>query len=74
MRSDFQSLRERMDPNVVIDRLGGTSKTAELFEITPASVSGWRKKGIPKPRLQFLRLARPDVLAEPARGALGGQT
>lgn len=55
-----------MDPNVVIDRLGGTTKTAELFDIAPASVSGWRKKGIPKPRLQFLQVARPDVLAEAA--------
>ncbi|NIF51431.1 hypothetical protein [Burkholderia sp. Ax-1724] len=51
-----------IDPNVVIDRLGGTSETARLFEIEPASVSGWRKLGIPKARLQFLRVARPDVL------------
>lgn len=51
-----------LDPNVVIDRLGGTGATARLFEISDASVSEWRKNGIPKPRMQFLRVARPDVL------------
>lgn len=51
-----------LDPNVVIDRLGGTGATAKLFEISDASVSEWRKKGIPKARMHFLRAARPDVL------------
>jgi hypothetical protein len=49
--------------NLIIDRLGGTSETARLFEIKPPSVSEWRKNGIPKARLLFLRVARPDVLA-----------
>jgi hypothetical protein len=54
--------------NIVIDRLGGTSAVAKMCECKPPSVHQWRTDGIPKYRLQFLRLARPDVfkgLAEP---------
>lgn len=52
-----------MDTNQLIDELGGTTKVAEMFEIKPASVSEWRKLGIPKARLQFLKLLRPDLLS-----------
>lgn len=52
-----------MDANFVIDTLGGTAATARLFEIEPASVSEWRKKGIPKARLHALRFMRPDLFA-----------
>ena len=45
----------------VIDALGGTGKVAELCEVTDAAVSQWRKDGIPRARLQFLRLARPEI-------------
>lgn len=44
----------------IIDGLNGTGAVAELCEIDPGAVSQWRKKGIPKSRLKFLRLARPD--------------
>ncbi len=47
--------------SAIIDRLGGTTKTAQLCEIRPASVSEWRKNGIPQARVLFLKLARPDV-------------
>lgn len=47
--------------NTIIDRLGGTSETARLCDVKPPSVSEWRKTGIPKAQLKFLRLARPDV-------------
>ena len=58
-------------PDEIIDALGGTSEVARLCEIQPPSVSEWRKLGIPKAQLKFLRLARPEVfvtlgLAEPA--------
>jgi hypothetical protein len=57
-----------MSPNVtpdeIIDALGGTSEVARLCEIQPPSVSGWRKLGIPKAQLNFLKLARPAVFAE----------
>lgn len=46
----------------IIDRLGGTGAVAILFEIEDAAVSQWRRNGIPKPRMQFITVARPDVL------------
>lgn len=45
----------------VIDALGGTGAVAKLCDVNPAAVSQWRRDGIPKARLQYLRLARPDV-------------
>jgi predicted transcriptional regulator len=45
----------------IIDALGGSSKVAELCEVTPSAVSQWREDGIPKARLMFLKLAKPDV-------------
>jgi len=53
----------------VIDRLGGTSKTAEFFDIKPASVSEWKYTGIPKARLQTLRHAKPEILETVTRAA-----
>ena len=52
----------------IIDALGGTSETARLFGIAAASVSEWRKEGIPKSRLMYLKVVRPDlfVSATPA--------
>lgn len=50
----------------IIDALGGTSETARLCEVEPPSVSGWRKDGIPKSRLMFLKLARPDIFRKRA--------
>ena len=49
--------------STIIDRLGGTTKTAALCQVTKASVSDWRKRGIPRARLMYLRLARPEVFA-----------
>lgn len=48
-------------PSEIIDALGGSSKVAELCEVTVGAVSQWRDDGIPKARLMFLKLARPDV-------------
>jgi hypothetical protein len=53
------------NPNTIIDRLGGTSETARLCEVKPPSVSEWRKTGIPKAQMKYLRLARPDVFVDP---------
>jgi hypothetical protein len=44
-----------------IDDLGGTSAVAKMCKVNPASVSEWRKTGIPPARLQYLTLLRPDV-------------
>jgi hypothetical protein len=49
--------------NIVIDRLGGTTAVARLCDCKPPSVHQWRHDGIPKYRLAFLRLARPEVFA-----------
>lgn len=61
----------RMDTeaNRIIDALGGTGAVAKLCEIEPGSVSDWRREGIPKARLMFLKLARPDVFKAPKRTA-----
>lgn len=45
----------------IIDLLGGTGAVADLCDVKPPSVSEWRQKGIPKARLMFLRLAKPEV-------------
>ncbi len=50
-----------MDANQIIDALGGTFAVARLCNVRPPSVSEWRRAGIPDARLQFLKLARPDV-------------
>lgn len=51
-------------PDEIIDALGGTSEVAKLCEVRPPSVSDWRRTGIPKPRLMFLKLARPEVFSQ----------
>lgn len=53
-----------MNPNEIIDALGGTFRVAELCEVRPPSVSDWRKYGIPRARMMFLRVARPDVFKD----------
>ncbi|MDI2387003.1 helix-turn-helix domain-containing protein [Pseudomonas aeruginosa] len=53
-----------MTPSEIIDALGGTFRVAELCEVKPPSVSDWRKRGIPRARLMFLRIAKPEVFAE----------
>ena len=50
-----------MDANTIIDELGGTNAVAALCETTAQAVSQWRQNGIPKPRLMYLRLAKPKV-------------
>jgi hypothetical protein len=58
-----------MDPNRIIDALGGTFRVAELCEVRPPSVSDWRKHGIPRARMMFLRVAKPDVFKALDEGA-----
>jgi hypothetical protein len=52
------------DPNIIIERLGGTSKTAEICDLKPPSITQWRSDGIPKPWLKYLRLAYPAVFRQ----------
>lgn len=53
-----------MDPNTIIDALGGTTKVAALCRTSQAAVSQWRNRGIPEYRLMYLRLAKPKVFAQ----------
>ncbi|VVO85841.1 hypothetical protein PS870_02050 [Pseudomonas fluorescens] len=50
-----------MNPSEIIDALGGTFRVAELCEVRPPSVSDWRKHGIPRARMMFLRIAKPEI-------------
>jgi hypothetical protein len=50
-----------MNYSKLIDDLGGTSKVAELFEVTTGAVSQWREDGIPRARLLHLKAIRPDL-------------
>lgn len=50
-----------MDDNQLIDELGGTSKVADMCEVTTGAVSQWRKDGIPKPWRKYFQAIRPDL-------------
>lgn len=58
-------MEKQLTPDEIIDAIGGTSVVAALCDVSDAAVSQWRTAdgGIPKPRLMFLRLARPKVFA-----------
>ena len=43
----------------IIDGLGGNGPVAELCQCSQAAVSQWRTNGIPRSRMQFLRVVRP---------------
>lgn len=60
-----------MTDSEIIDALGGTTAVAKLCEVAAPSVSEWRKTGIPKARLMFLRIARPEVFVESPRPDIG---
>lgn len=53
-----------MDPNKIIDALGGTAEVARLCRVKQPSVSAWRHNGIPAARLQFFEVIRPDLFAQ----------
>jgi hypothetical protein len=57
-----------MNAKHIIKSLGGVAATARLCEVSNAAVSQWSDNGIPKPRLMYLRLARPDIFAEERPG------
>lgn len=61
-------------PSEIVDRLGGTAAVAKMCDVRQASVSEWRKRGIPVTRCLALEAAcggavtryemRPDVFGE----------
>jgi hypothetical protein len=54
-------MTKALDPiaNKIIDGLGGNGPVAELCQCSQAAVSQWRTNGIPRSRMQFLRVVRP---------------
>lgn len=50
----------------IISALGGTGATAEFFEIKSASVSDWKKTGIPPARLKTLKHSHPQLFKSAA--------
>lgn len=56
-------MKEKHPDSKIIDALGGTAEVARMFEISQPSVSDWRKDGIPKARLMYLRAVRPELFA-----------
>jgi predicted transcriptional regulator len=51
-----------MDAKNIIQKLGGPTQAAKLFEIRPAAVSQWISSNkIPPARLLHLKAARPDL-------------
>ena len=47
----------------LIEELGGLYAVAKICHIKPQSVNGWRKRRIPPARLQYLKLAYPNLKA-----------
>ncbi|MDP2688195.1 MAG: hypothetical protein Q8O62_13300 [Aequorivita sp.] len=51
----------------------GTAALIEMFEITKGAISQWRLKGIPKARLMYLELRRPELFVDSTKPASSKQ-
>ena len=47
----------------IIEALGETAEVARLFDVRMPSVSAWKKAGIPKARMMYLKVAHPGALS-----------
>lgn len=54
--------RMNTQATTIVERLGDTAEVARMFEVRMPSVSDWKKSGIPKARMMFIKAVRPDVL------------
>jgi hypothetical protein len=54
-------MKTETESSRLIDALGGTGAVAKLCDVLPSAVSQWRTDGIPRARLMYLRVVRPDV-------------
>lgn len=55
--------RMNVSATQVIEALGGTAAVARLFGVAMPSVSAWKERGIPRPRMMFLCVAHKKKLA-----------
>ena len=46
---------------LLIEELGGTGQVADICQLTPASVSGWKKHGIPISWQKYMLMAYPKL-------------
>ena len=53
-----------MNPHAtkIIEALGDTAEVARLFDVRMPSVSDWKKHGIPRARMMYLKVAQPQAL------------
>lgn len=61
-----QSTDDGAEASRLIDAVGGTSEAARICEVSPQAVTQWRKAGIPRARLMFLRLRFPQLFDDGA--------
>ena len=47
-------MKAKLSENAMLDLLGGTAKVARMCKCDNATVSSWRKRGIPHGQLLFL--------------------
>ena len=50
--------------SALIDKLGGTSRVAKIFNVKMPTVSYWRKNGIPAARMMYLEVKYPKIVKE----------
>ena len=48
----------------IIERLGGTTAVARMFDVKPPSISGWKKHGIPPCCRKLLMKEHPEVFEQ----------
>lgn len=48
---------------LLINELGGVSKVAKIVDTAAASVDDWKHRGIPGWRLEYFKVAFPDLRA-----------
>lgn len=60
-----------MEPEKIIEALGGTGEVARLCEVRPQAVSQWfgrddkgNPRSIPRARLMYLKAIRPKVFKQ----------
>jgi DNA-binding transcriptional regulator Cro len=50
-----------MDSSKIIDSFGGTGKLAKKLGLDKSSVSVWRKRGIPRAWVLYLKTVNPRI-------------